>query len=112
VSLCKVLEDKTLFGALNGVYSLTIIDFKAVLQRGGAKRAHTLPLLAPILLLPTLLQLLLIPLVLLLRPPRMRASFPTKKGEIRQTLLERVGPTPVRSRAKPSGRGQKQDNRL
>jgi len=33
-----VLEGKTLFGALCEVYSLTIIELKAVLQRGAAKR--------------------------------------------------------------------------
>jgi hypothetical protein len=42
VSLRMVLEGKTLFGALCGVYSLALIDLKAVLKRGAAeKRSHT-----------------------------------------------------------------------
>lgn len=38
VSLSRVLEVKTLFGALCGLYSLTLTDLKYLLQNGAAKK--------------------------------------------------------------------------
>jgi hypothetical protein len=38
VSLSRVLEGKSLFGALYGVYSLTLIELKSMLQHSMAKK--------------------------------------------------------------------------
>jgi len=47
VTLCKVLEGKRPFGALNVVHSVTLGDLKAVLQNSAVKKGPTFATAAP-----------------------------------------------------------------
>jgi L-lactate permease len=38
VSLCRVLEGRSLFGALYGFYSITLSELKSVLQQSAARK--------------------------------------------------------------------------